>query len=143
VGVINLEDVTNDKGFVFIFLLGAKFHLPVTGWLDPYLGLGIGPIILNAKGDAAGSSTRHSWRGFDIEMRTGANVYLWSVGALKNLSFGPYFKWDFAIWPKVCIKTSGDTVCSSPSEAASDTGISAFNDKPFIFQVGAEAQYKF
>lgn len=143
VGVIGSTDTSKDNGFLFQFIAGGAFHVPMKGWFDPYIGLGIGPIILNSKAEAAGEEFKTSWRGFDIEMRVGANIFLWGVGPMKNFSFGPYLKFGFPIWAKVCQESFGDKTCNTPSDWASQDADTPWDEKPFMFQVGIEARYGF
>ena len=134
----NDVDVSDNRGVAVQFLFGPAFHLPVRGWLDLYTSLGIGPIALREK---TSSDYKHRWGGFDIEWSLGANFYFWSVGVLKNFSVGPFIKFGFPIWPKVCVETAGEKYCDRPSNM--DDQSMYWKDTPFTFQMGLEARYDF
>ncbi|MBN2342587.1 MAG: hypothetical protein JXX29_18875 [Deltaproteobacteria bacterium] len=131
----------DNHGFVFSFLLGPSFHLPVKGWLDIYTNIGLGPVFLKEtiSGDEA-----HRWGGIDFQWGLGADLYFWSVGALKNFAIGPYMSFGFPIWIKTCDIQGGMENCKSPSELNDDTdGDLYFNEKPIFFQLGIEAKLHF
>ncbi len=148
----NLRD---DKGFLFQFIVGAEFHVPITGWLDAYLGLGLGYALLRAK--AFNASPNRNWeqvislRGVDIEMKVGADVYPFS--AVPNLSVGVLFRVGFTVWPTVCFQDDGHRECSSPKDPynpyASDYDLWDENvsddvtDTPFPIFIGLGAKYIF
>jgi len=135
---------SKEGAFEFQFLLGAGFHLPVTGWLDLYATAGLGPILLRAKAEAGGAEFTHHWGGIDIEMGLGADFYFWSVGFAKNLAIGPYMRLGFPIWPRVCAVAAGDgnEICARPSNQP-DRVDYVWNKTPFIFHTGIEVRYDF
>jgi opacity protein-like surface antigen len=148
----NLRD---DKGFLFQFIAGAEFHVPFTGWLDAYLGLGLGYALLRAK--AFNGSEDANWeqvislRGVDIEMKIGVDVYPFS--AVPNLALGVLFRWGFTIWPTVCFSDDGNRTCSSPKDSFNpygsdyalwDENVSDdVSDTPFLVFIGLQAKYIF
>ncbi len=135
---IYYNDVGDNKGIVVQFLFGPTFHLPLKGWLDIYTSLGIGPIALREK---TSSGLKHRWGGFDFEWAIGADVYLWSVGVMKNFSFGPFMKFGFPVWAKVCEEDDSDN-CARPSDMENQEYV-FWSDTPFTFQMGLEARYDF
>ncbi|MBN2714729.1 MAG: hypothetical protein JXX14_02675 [Deltaproteobacteria bacterium] len=134
----NTYDVNDNRGVAFQLLLGPAFHLPVRGWLDLYTSLGFGPIALREK---TSSNYKHRWGGIDIEWTIGANFYFWSVGPLKNFSMGPFVKFGFPIWPKVCEVNDGQEACDRPSDMIDQSLF--WSDTPLTFQMGLEARYEF
>jgi hypothetical protein len=150
----NLRD---DKGFLFQAIAGAEFHVPFTGWLDAYVGLGLGYALLRAK--AFNGSEDANWeqvvslRGVDIELKIGVDVYPFS--GVPNLALGVLFRWGFAVWPTVCFRDrDGDMkTCSSPKNAYNPNGSSSeiwdpevpaqVADTPFLVFIGLQAKYIF
>lgn len=144
-GATNGVASEKDGAFLFNFLLGLAVHLPVKGWMDNYASIGVGPIIMKAKADIQGGHEfTHHWKGIDFEIGLGSNFYFWSVGALKNLSIGPYMRMGFPIWPSLCSIEDVDAAetCKKPSDH-SDTKTYNWNKTPFTFQAGIELKYDF
>ncbi|MBN2526954.1 MAG: hypothetical protein JXR76_11225 [Deltaproteobacteria bacterium] len=136
-------DVGANRGVAVQFLFGPAFHLPVKGWLDLYTSLGFGPISLRVKTEGV-DKVKHRWGGFDIEWTIGASVYIWSVGFLKDLSMGPFMKFGFPLWIRVCDEVDGVDVggCQKPSDMDNQDQM-FWSEAPFTFQMGLEVRYEF
>ena len=147
------DDMQDNKGFLFQAVAGGEFHLPITGWLDAYLGFGVGYALLRAKAHHVYSSASGigewdevlSYRGVDLEMKLGGDVYPFS--RLPTLSLGVLFRMGFAIWPTACIDQGGDKTCTDPEsdfyrESPPD-GWSQVSETPFLVFIGLTAKYTF
>jgi hypothetical protein len=137
----------DDGGMLIQLIAGGEFHAPITGWLDAHLGLGLGFAHLRtqterADGGAAGSRLN----GFDIELRFGTDVYLFS--AVPTLGLGPYFKLGFPIWLGQCVEGLGPSgevdECGDPG-SFDDLGQPGLkqDDLPFLVHFGLGAKYGF
>ncbi|MCP4679563.1 MAG: hypothetical protein GY854_29545 [Deltaproteobacteria bacterium] len=140
------HDLEDDRGFLFQAVTGAEFHGPITGWLDTYIGLGIGFAYLKASGkynnDDADGDLLLSFRGLDFELRTGVDVYPFS--AIPTLGMGVLFRLGMVYWPKACIEHNSDTFmdqdeCRNPDNAdwLDD------EDLPFLVHLGFAFRYGF
>ena len=142
------DDMPDNKGFLFQAVAGGEFHLPITGWLDAYLGFGVGYALLRAKAH----NTQVDWdevlsyRGVDLEMKLGGDVYPFS--RLPTLSLGVLFRMGFTIWPKACIEQDGERTCADPesdfySEGNAPAGWYQVYETPFLVFIGLTAKYTF
>jgi len=91
------------------FRLGAAvlFRLAPRSWLDPWLGVGLGIEVLNAKGyDAATAAPREwSWFGYELPfVEAGVDVAM-----SDRISVGPWASLTIARFTKESIKPSGGT----------------------------------
>jgi hypothetical protein len=132
-----------DRGFLFQFTLGGEFHAPITGWLDAYLGLGLGYALLRFKGetDAWGEQVL-SYRGLNIELKIGADVY--PLSSLPTFGVGLQFRYGFAAWIRACVKYEDDDefYCSKP-EVQEAEGMDNIAQDPFLIFFGIAARYGF
>ncbi len=139
-------ELKDDSGFLFQAVAGAEFHGPITGWLDTFVGLGIGFAYLEASGkygvsDADGDLLL-SFRGLDFELRTGVDVY--PLSAVPTLGMGVFFRLGMVYWPKTCIEHDSNVFadrneCRSPDDAdwLDD------EDLPFLVHLGFAFKYVF
>lgn len=144
-----MMEMQEDKGFLFQFVVGGEFHLPVTGWLDPYLGFGFGYALLRAKAYNPGQGEEEeevvSYRGVDLEMKLGVDVFPFSQ--VPNLSLGVLFRMGFPVWTSACIR--GDVTekyCTDPEVLVNTmpvTGWDYVDQTPFLVFIGLTAKYVF
>ncbi len=143
-------NLDNDKGFLFQLIVGAEFHVPFTGWLDAYLGLGFGYALLRAKADNTVTNWEQaiSLRGIDFEMKVGADVYPFS--RIPTLALGVLFRMGFATWPTICLWDGDDMRrCGDPDSlqvvGANDqwNAGTAIDETPFLIFIGINMRYTF
>ncbi len=150
---IGVRDIDNDKGMLIQVLVGAAFHVPITGWLDAHLGFGLGYVYtgwwaeIEPGGNAPNQDVYASFKGLDMELRMGATVYLFS-GA-PTFGFGPYLRLGFPIWFSACYDIEdGADDCGTPEDIdddlRDDTGFNwEVDEGPFLVQFGLEMVYGF
>lgn len=136
------EKLKDDGGFLFQLTVGGEFHLPVTGWLDPYAGLGIGFAHLGLSADyknQPGDEIRDSLNGFNFEMRVGVDVY--PISSIPTLGIGPQMRMGFVAWPDggVC----SDNGMLGLKDACGDDSELKGEERPFLFHLGLAAKYAF
>jgi len=144
-----VRDIEDDKGMLIQIIVGAAFHVPITGWLDANLGFGVGYVYdgfwaeLEYGGNQPDREVYSSYKGLDFELRTGATVYLFSK--VPTLGFGPYLRFGFPLWFTACYDLEGvDEDCDWPEEVDDDLGgFWEFDDSPFLVQFGLEMIYGF
>ena len=128
----------------FDFTAGAEFHLPTTGWLDLFLGGGIGFAYLGGWAeDGPLPDTHHSLKGFNFQIRGGMDLYLFS--AAPNFSLGPMIKVGLPIWGQACVEEDGNEICHGRGDFDdfhSDTGIKK-GELPFTLFLGFISRYVF
>ena len=131
-----------DRGFLFQFTVGAEFHVPITGWLDAYLGLGIGYALLRFKGetDAWGEQVL-SYRGVDIELKLGVDVY--PISAAPTFAAGLLFRYGFGIWPTACLKYGNESFDCVDPKAQDPDGLEGVSRDPNLIFFGLAARYGF
>jgi hypothetical protein len=131
----------DDHGFLLRSVAGAEFHIPVTGWLDTYAGLGLGFAFLRFRGEVEALNNDYDYKesllGVDIELRTGATVYLFS--RVPGLGLGVYYRLGLTAWPTACVDNDADDKCDD----ADDMVQGRDDDLPFLHQVGVELRYNF
>ncbi|MDJ0765467.1 MAG: hypothetical protein QNJ97_20975 [Myxococcota bacterium] len=136
-------DLDDDNAFVFQATAGAEFHLPITGWLAPYAGFGMGFAYMGVWGDIEGGGDLHgSLRGVDFQLRFGADFFPFS--RIDNLSFGPALYFGLPYWSKMCYEVESDLVnnddCDDPDDMVGDD----YDDElPFIVYFGIMGKYHF
>ena len=140
-------DVHNENGFVFQTTGGAEFHLPITNWVAPYAGMGIGFAYLGVWGD----DYRHrdyrgfhySLRGVDFQLRFGADFY--PFRKVPNLGLGPMLHVGIPAWITACWEEDWDGVhrCDDPDSFVH--GDIRFREgySPAIVYFGAGMRYGF
>jgi hypothetical protein len=138
-----VDVIKDDKGFIFQTTFGAAFHAPITGWLDAYVGLGLGYALLRFK---ANYDDRWdmvlSLRGFNTELKIGADVY--PISSAPTFGVGPIFRLGFTAWPKACVKQDDeDFVCRGTDEHDDLDGFDRLDNTPFLIFVGLQARYGF
>jgi opacity protein-like surface antigen len=126
----------DDHGFLFRTVGGAEFHVPVTGWLDTYAGLGIGFAYLRFTGETGNDDVKQALLGIDFELRTGATVYLFSRA--PGLGLGLYYRLGLAAWPTACVEAGDYDECDDIDDTEVDD-----DDLPFLHHLGAELRYGF
>ncbi len=134
----------DDGGMLIQVIAGGEFHAPITGWLDAYLGLGLGFAHLRAHATLDDDSEAEtSLNGFDIELRFGTDVYLFS--SAPTLGIGPYFRLGFPIWVTQCLKGIGGLDECGEAGSYDDLDLSGLNkdDLPFLVHFGLAAKYGF
>lgn len=136
-------DVDNDNAFVFQITGGAEFHLPVTGWLSPYFGFGMGFAYLGVWGefDLQDNPEFHgSLRGLDFQLRTGADFFPFS--RLPSFSLGPAIYWSLPYWITMCQESDLDDgeECDDPEDMVPEN---LDDDLPFILYFGIAGKYTF
>ncbi|MCP4602918.1 MAG: hypothetical protein GY847_20785 [Proteobacteria bacterium] len=126
----------DDSGFLFQAVGGAEFHGPITGWLDAYVGLGIGFSLLNTRGDKPNNSGEYheSLRGVNFELRTGVDIYPFS--RIPTFGTGPFFRLGLPYWAKGCIQDGNLESCNDPDDMS-------FNALPFLVHFGLAFKYGF
>jgi hypothetical protein len=135
-------DVDHDNGFAFQVTGGAEFHLPITGWLAPYGGFGMGFAYLGVWGeyDLPDNPEFHSsLRGLDFQMRFGADFFPFS--RVPNLSMGPALFLGLPFWITMCSESdNSDEECDEPDDMV---GNIYDDDLPFIVYFGVMGKYMF
>ncbi len=137
-------DVDNDNVFAFQATGGAEFHLPLTGWVAPYAGFGMGFAYLGIWGDFDIDNDEEfhgSLRGLDFQLRFGADFYPFS--RVPSLSLGPVFYFGLPYWVKACWEQEfgdGDRECDDPDDEPFDLDD---DDTPFIVFIGVGMRYGF
>jgi len=130
--------VDNDKGFLFEVTPAAEFHGPITGWLDTFIGLGVGFAYLGFWGeDFVDTNMHHSLRGLNFEVRTGVDVYPFSK--VPNLGGGVLFRLGLSYWPKMCVEVRDADECDEPDDLSVDHN----DDLPFLVHLGLTVKYGF
>lgn len=141
-GYINsdVEGMRDDKGFLFQTIVGAEFHAPITGWLDAYLGLGIGFAYLRGTGElvTTDADTSEDFKGVDFELRIGADVYPFS--AVPTLGAGLMFRLGMVHWPTTCFD---DGTSSKECDDPGDAYWVEKDDLPFLVHFGMTVKYGF
>lgn len=143
------DDVDKDRGLFMAMIVGAAFHVPITGWLDAHMGFGLGYVYTGfwAEVEPGGNANERDWyfsfKGLDFQLRTGAHVYLFSNA--PTFGFGPYMRFDFPLWFTACYDIEDvDDHCDWPEDLDDDLGPGwDVDDSPFIFQLGLELVYGF
>lgn len=110
-------DVDKDNGFIFEVVAGAEFHVPITGWVAPYAGLGMGWAYVGSWVHQENPDHDHHFRftGFDFQVRIGADFF--PFPSAPNISLGPALLMSFPIWIRSCAETDDNQECSHPDEA--------------------------
>jgi hypothetical protein len=140
-------DVDKDNGFVFQATGGAEFHLPVTGWVAPFAGFGMGFAYLGVWGkyDIQNSPEFHgSLRGLDFQLRFGADFFPFSQA--PSLSIGPVLYWSIPHWITMCSKDERINYdeCDDPDDMLDNAFLNNYDDDlPFILYFGVAGKYKF
>ncbi|MCP4603877.1 MAG: hypothetical protein GY847_25715 [Proteobacteria bacterium] len=140
-------DVDNDNGMVLQVTGGAEFHIPLTGWVAPYFGFGMGYAYAGVWGEidrpVGGNDDFHfSLHGIDFQLRFGADFYPFS--RVPNFSLGPIFLMSFPYWPKACREV--DSIDDGDRECDDVDDMDLFFDDdetPFIFYFGISGRYGF
>lgn len=130
----------DDHGFLFRTVAGAEFHVPITGWIEVFAGLGVGFAALRFRGEIERTDidVKETLLGADIELRTGATVYLFSRA--PTLGLGVYYRIGFAVWPTACVDVEdGEDDCDDVDDLIDDDD----DDLPFLHHVGLEMRYGF
>ena len=137
----------DDRGVLAQVTGGAEFHFPIIGWLDAYVGGGIGHAFVLANGERDRphqNDDEFTFRAhaLNFEMRTGATLYFFSKA--PKLGLGPYFRLGIPLWLRACV--DGDNMeesCASRDDFDEpEIGIDE-DDLPFIFHFGGELRYTF
>ncbi len=132
----------DDGGFLFQLTVGGEFHLPVTGWLDPYAGLGIGFAHLGLDAeykDQKNDTIKDSFNGFNFEMRVGVDVY--PISSLPTLGVGPQMRLGLVAWPDQGVCSDNDLTGLEDQCGNDSAAVGA--DRPFLFHLGLAAKYGF
>ncbi|MDD5309260.1 MAG: outer membrane beta-barrel protein [Deltaproteobacteria bacterium] len=149
----SLDNMDDDKGMLFELVAGGEFHVPATGWLDPYMGFGMGFAYLGgwATTKIHGNQYIHSLdyyeslKGFDFEIKIGVDVYPFS--SVPNLALGPMFRLGMPLWLDVCIDIEdGYDECKSPDDMEDElqayrVGDFDKGDLPFLVHFGLYMKY--
>ncbi|MCP4679679.1 MAG: porin family protein [Deltaproteobacteria bacterium] len=138
-------DVDSDNGFAFQLTGGAEFHLPLAGWVAPYMGFGMGFAYLRVGGevDYPGNENEDfhgSLKGLDFQLRFGADFYPFS--RVPNLSLGPILNVGMPLWLEQCIDDGDDEECDDPDDFPEPWEIDD-DDTPFIVFFGVQMRYGF
>jgi hypothetical protein len=133
----------DDRGMLLQTTLGAAFHVPFNGWLDAYLGFGMGFAMLKVTALADRIDYAAKLYGINFEFKVGLDFYLFS--RVPTLSLGPLFRIGFAAWPKLCIEHAGQAAsdCGKPDAQASQWGRPEYGETPFLIFLGLAARYGF
>lgn len=137
------QGIKDDKGMIFQVTAGGAFHAPITGWLDAYVGLGLGYALLRFKGHntIAGWDEVISLRGVNTELKIGADVY--PISAAPTFGAGLLLRLGFTAWPRVCHKQDDDDFeCEKPKDAEIE-GFEDLENTPFLVFLGLQARYGF
>lgn len=143
---IDRPHIDDDRGATFQVVAAGEFHAPISGWLDAYVGLGIGFAYLGfwAEEEPGAHEFHHALKGLDFEFRTGADLYLFS--SAPTLGMGPYFKLDFPVWLAACVETEGaPDDCDHPDDIADNDYYDGyhFDELPFLVHFGIQLKYGF
>ena len=134
-------DINNDHGFLFQTIGGGEFHVPITGWVDAYVGFGMGFAYLGFWGEHRRSDAdiHRSLKGVDFELRTGSDFYPFSRVPTRGV--GPFFRLGMVYWASACLEDDARNYdeCDSPD----DLGNVFDNDLPFLVLFGAAIKYGF
>ncbi len=137
-----LGEVDNDNAFAFQATAGAEFHLPLTGWVAPFAGFGMGFAYLGLWGEydtvISDEEFHNSLRGLDFQLRFGADFYPFS--RVSSLSLGPVFFFGLPYWTNACWEVDGDRECDDPDDLPFDIDD---DDTPFIIYIGVGMRYGF
>lgn len=140
-------DVHNETGFVFQTTGGAEFHLPITAWVAPYAGMGIGFAYLGMWADdyrhRDHRGFHYSLRGIDFQMRFGADFYPWR--RVPNLAIGPLLQVGIPAWVTACWEQDWDGAHQCDDPDARVHGDMRVRDgySPIIVYLGAGMRYGF
>jgi len=141
-------DVDNDNGLAFQVTGGAEFHLPLAGWVAPYMGFGMGFAYLGVWGevdDLPGDQDgdfHGSLRGLDFQLKFGADFYPFS--RVPNLSLGPVFNLGLPYWIKGCWKQDFGPDDDEECDDVDDEPFDIDDDEtPFILYFGVLLRYGF
>jgi hypothetical protein len=108
-------DVEKDNGFIFEVNAGGEFHVPITGWLAPYAGFGIGWAYVGSWAHTSNNDYHFRFTGLDLQPRIGADFFPFSQ--VENLSLGLALFLSFPVWIRACAEDDGDQECNHPDEA--------------------------
>jgi hypothetical protein len=145
----DMDGRDDDSGFMFQSNAGGEFHLPITGWVAPYFGFGIGFAYVGVWGDVTrpgflpNDDFHHALFGFNFDLKFGANFYPFS--RLPTFGLGPIFRFGFPIWTKACGEYNGVDECDDIDElnvGFNPMGIDD-DDDPVLFFFGVNAKYGF
>lgn len=137
----DIDLLDDDSGFLFQGIAGAELHIPLTDWLDTYLGLGLGYAYLAGNGESGSADGHLDLKGFDFELRFGTDVYPFS--RVPTLGAGLLFRFGMPVWLEACQEIDtpfGDSSrCDDPDEFA------WFDDDepPFLVHFGMALKYGF
>ncbi len=137
----------DDRGVLAQITGGAEFHFPIVGWLDAYVGGGIGHAFVLANGEWDGGPRDNDEFTFrahalNFEARTGATLYFFSKA--PKLGMGSYFRMGFPLWLRACV--DGDNIddnCEGRDDFEDLGHQIDHDDFPFIFHFGGELRYTF
>ena len=140
-------DVYHETGFVFQTTGGAEFHLPITDWVAPYAGMGIGFAYLGMWGDdythRVHRGFHYSLRGIDFQMRFGADFYPFKK--VPQLGIGPLLQVGIPAWITACYEQDWDGYkrCDDPDSLALGDIRVRDGYSPIIVYFGAGMRYGF
>jgi hypothetical protein len=145
----SMDGADDDKGMLFELVAGGEFHVPATGWLDPYVGFGIGFAFLGGWADSdngyngpwgnpvSDTELYQSLKGVDFELKFGVDVYPFS--SVSNLALGPMFRLGMPYWVEGCYEL--DTPAGNTDDCDDADKIFDDNDLPFLVHFGLYMKY--
>ncbi|MFO8071796.1 MAG: hypothetical protein R6V85_07965 [Polyangia bacterium] len=149
-------DIDDDRGMLFQLIGAGSFHAPITGWMDAHLGLGIGYAYLGFWSDVDGFDIHTTHHGLDFELRTGADLYLFS--SAPTFALGIYFRLGMPVWIRACYDVEDAGTFGVPEEKDCDDpddleqslqdprpGYYAYDidEGPFLVHFGIAVKYGF
>ncbi len=144
-GYINTdrESMDNDAGFLFEVTPAVEFHGPITGWLEAFVGFGVGFSYLGFWGDIDGTNVdvHHSLNGLNFEFRTGIDFYPFSKA--PTLGGGVLFRLGLPYWAQACVESEDDKECDDPDDMDDYPGVDYMDDLPFLVHLGLTVKYGF
>ncbi len=136
---VNARGADDDNAFMFHASAGGEFHLPLTGWVAPYTGFGMGFAYLGAWWKIAGDDYHVALLGLNFDLKIGADFFPFS--SVPNLSLGPIFRFGFPVWITGC---QDEEYWEDKCDDVDDIGyFDDEDDRPHLFFTGVIGRYKF